>query len=123
MIEALLHYNWEMFITLEILATVSLLLFLVFRYALKKQSISYFFLIIFFMLLGTDVILAVVVYRETGEISAFTIVVTIFLLYALTFGISNFHQLERYINKRISIGKKIELHTKKNKQIIEKAEK
>lgn len=121
MIEALLHYHWEIFITLEILATVSLLLFLVFRYALKKQSISYFFLIIFFMLLGTEVILAVVVYRETGEISTFTIVVTIFLLYALTFGISDFQKLDRYIKQKVGKWKNVDLLTEKDKQRMERA--
>lgn len=119
--DTLLAYQWEIFIALEVIATVSLLLFLVTRYAFTNQKLSLLFLYLFFILLGSEAVLAIVVYKQTGEISTFTIVIAIFILYAATFGISDFRKLDRFIKKWIGKWKNIDLLSDKDKERMERA--
>ncbi len=47
-----------------------------------------------------EAILAWLLYRETGEISSLQIIITIFVLYAITFGYQDFRKLDRWMKKK-----------------------
>lgn len=64
--------------------------------------------------------LGLYVYRQTGEISTFQIVIIIFILYAFTFGIFDFIKLDRWMRKKIGKLRGVELLTAKDYEIIEK---
>lgn len=117
--EFLLKFQWEIFIIIEVLSVVSLLLFGIVRYLMNKKKLSFLFIGTFLMLLVLEALLAVVLYQETGEISTFQIVITIFVLYACTFGIADFKKLDRWMRKKIGGWRGEELLTDKDYQIIE----
>lgn len=60
------------------------------------------FIFLFLFLLIIEGLLGLYVYRQTGEISTFQIVIIIFIIYAFTFGILDFikgcvKKLESYV--------------------------
>src|SRR5699024_2076285 len=116
----LLTYQWEIFISIEILSIVFLLLFGATRYFLGKKQISTLFIIGFIGLLFVEGILAYIIYRETGEFATFQLVIIIFLLYACTFGITDFRNLDRWMRKTIGKWRGVELLTEKDYQIIQR---
>ncbi|MFB4475759.1 hypothetical protein ACDI16_23225 [Oceanobacillus caeni] len=105
---------------MEVLSLVSLLLFGVVRYVFNKQKRSLSFLFLFVLLLFLEAALAVFIYRETGEFSTFQIVITIFVIYACTFGISDFKKLDRWMRLKIGNWRGIELLTEKDKYVMKK---
>lgn len=119
--EFLLKFQWEIFIFIEVLSVVSLLLFGIVRYLMNKKKLSFLFIGTFLMLLVLEALLAVVLYQETGEISTFQIVITIFVIYACTFGIADFKKLDRWMRKKIGGWRGEELLTDKDYQIIERS--
>lgn len=94
-------YQWELFIAAEILSLLFLILCLLFRYGFKRQSISVLFLLLFLLCMAFEAAIAGLVYRHTGEISSFQIIIFIFLIYACTYGISDFKKLDRFMKKKI----------------------
>lgn len=116
----LLDYQWEIFILLEVLSLVSILLFGIVRYLLSKKKSSVLFLFLFLVLLLMEAALVVVLYRETGEISTFQIVITIFVIYACTFGIGDFKKLDRYMRLKIGNWRGIDLLTEEDKLLMRK---
>ncbi|MCM3741899.1 hypothetical protein M3210_16725 [Oceanobacillus luteolus] len=114
----LLDYQWEIFILAEILSIVSLLLFGVVRYLFRKRKMSLLFLFLFLVLLILEAALALVIYRETGEISTFQIVIMIFVVYACTFGINDFKKLDRWMKMKIGQWRGVDLLTEKDRRIM-----
>ncbi|MFK3937439.1 hypothetical protein ACI2JA_07975 [Alkalihalobacillus sp. NPDC078783] len=117
----LLQYYWELFIAAEVLSVVALLLFGVTRYWFIQGRTSYIFIGSFLLLLLFEALLGIYVYQQTGEISTFLIIITLFVLYACTFGIFDFIRLDRWM--RIKIGKLrgVELLTDKDYKRIERS--
>lgn len=103
MLDLIVRYQWEIFITAEILSVLSLLLFGIVRYLMGKRRSSLLFLVLFLGLLVLEAGLALIIYQKTGEISTFQMVVMIFVIYACTFGIVDFKKLDRWM--RLKIGK------------------
>ncbi|WP_152655929.1 hypothetical protein [Oceanobacillus sp. CFH 90083] len=118
--EALLTYQWELFIAAEILSVVSLLLFGLTRYLLNKRKLSVIFISLFLALFIFEAVLALYIYQLTGEISTFQIIITIFVLYACTFGIADFKRLDRWMRKTIGKWRGVSLLTEKDVQIMER---
>jgi hypothetical protein len=118
MMDALLTYQWEIFITAEVLSLVALLLFGAVRYLLGKRKFSLLFLAFFLVLLIFEAILALFIYQETGVISNFLIIITIFVIYACTFGIFDFMKLDRWMRKKIGGWRGIDLLSDKDKKIM-----
>lgn len=114
----ILDFQWEIFITIEILLLVSLLLFGFVRYFLSKKRLSMLFIIAFLVLLILEALLALVLYRMTGEISTFQIVIAVFVLYACTFGIFDFLRLDRWMRRKIGKWRGVELLTEKDYDVI-----
>ena len=113
-------YQWEVFIFLEIASWIFLFLFLLLRYAFDRVKIGQIFLLLFLLFIIFEGILAFINYRQTGEIDTFQIVVFIFIIYACTFGISDFKKLDRYIKQTVGKWRKVDLLTEKDRAVMEK---
>ncbi|MGN8647276.1 hypothetical protein ACTNEO_14830 [Gracilibacillus sp. HCP3S3_G5_1] len=116
----IVQYQWEIFIVAEILSLACLLLFGVVRYLFGKRKQSIIFLFLFLFLLILEAGLAFLIYNETGEISTFQIVITIFVIYACTFGINDFKKLDRWMRTKIGKWRGVDLLSEKDKAIIER---
>ncbi len=116
----IVQYQWEIFIVAEIISLICLLLFGGVRYLFGKRKQSLFFLFLFLFLLILEAGLAIIIYNETGEISTFQIVITIFVVYACTFGIHDFKKLDRWMRTKIGKWRGVDLLTEKDKSIIKK---
>ncbi|WP_018923492.1 hypothetical protein [Salsuginibacillus kocurii] len=104
--DGVVEWQWELFIFSEILGWVAMSLFLFVRYGLGKWRSSFFFLAAFVVLTLFQSWLGWVVYEATGAISSFQIVVFIFLVYAFTFGLSDFRNVDSYLKKWTVKGEK-----------------
>jgi len=118
--DIILEYSWELFILAEVLSIVAFILFGVFRYFFNKRSLSLVFIFLFLFLLVIEGLLGLYVYLRTGEIETFQIVITIFILYAFTFGFFDFIKLDRWMRKTIGKIRGVELLTEKDYKIIER---
>lgn len=115
----LLENQWELFIVAEILSFLFLVAFLLCRYALERTQLGRIFFFLFLAITAGEGLLAWIVYQQTGQIETFQMVVLIFILYACTFGISDFKKLDRYIKKKVGKWKGKNLLTEKDLAIIE----
>ena len=118
--ELLITFQWEIFIALEVLSMFALLLFGFVRYFLNKKRLSLLFIIAFLILLVLEALLAILIYQETKEISAFQMVVIIFVLYACTFGMTDFKKLDRWMRRKIGKWRNVELLTEKDYEVMER---
>lgn len=118
--DLLLEYNWELFIAAEVLSVLALLLFGISRYWLIQGRTSYLFIGLFLLLLVLEALLGLYVYQQTGEISTFLIIITLFVLYACTFGIFDFIRLDRWMRSKIGKLRGVELLTDKDYRMIER---
>ena len=114
------NYQWEIFITIEILSIVSLLLFGFLRYGLNKRKLSVLAIVAFLIFLIIEALLGVLIYQETKEISTFQIIIGIFVIYACTFGIFDFIKLDRWMRKKVGKWRRIELLTEKDYVILKR---
>lgn len=118
--DLILTYQWEIFIAAEVLSLAALLLFGIVRYLFNKRRRSLLFLLVFLVLLMLEALLAILIYRETGEISTFQIIITIFMIYACTFGIFDFMKLDRWMRQKIGALRDVDLLTEKDYRIIKR---
>lgn len=116
----IIEYNWELFIMIEVLSFISLLLFSIFRYFFSKRRLSIVFIITFLLLLVLEVILGLYVYSQTGEFSTFLMIITVFVIYACTFGIFDFIRLDRWMRKKIGGLRGVELLSEKDYEIMKR---
>ncbi|WP_096437848.1 hypothetical protein [Alteribacter populi] len=118
----LMELYWELFIATEILAIVCVVAFVVFRYIIVRPALSKWSVAVFILLNVFDSVIAFLVYRETGELSVFQIVIFIFILYALTFGRSDFKRLDLWIRMQIDrwTNKKL-VHEKEHREHEERS--
>ncbi|MBU5465687.1 hypothetical protein KQI49_02450 [Virgibacillus sp. MSJ-26] len=120
MLNSLIAYQWEIFISLEVLSVIALLLFGIVRYFLDRKKVSRLFIGVFLGFLFLEAVLALIIYQSTGEISTFQIVIALFLIYACTFGVFDFLKLDRWMREKIGGWRGIELLTEKDYRIIER---
>lgn len=116
--EFIIDYQWELFIFAEIISWLSLVLFLLIRYAFRRFSISILFLMSFLVATIFEVVLAIFDYQETGEIATFQIIIFVFILYAFTFGIGDFKKIDRYLKIKIGKWQGKDLLTEKDKHMM-----
>lgn len=119
MLDFLISFQWEIFIGLEILSLVFLLTFFVSRYAFSAQRLGKWLFSLFISCILLEGILAIFVYQKTGEISTFQIVVLLFIVYACTFGISDFKKLDLFIKRKVGKWRKVNLLTETDLKRIE----
>ncbi|MBU9724279.1 MULTISPECIES: hypothetical protein [Bacillaceae] len=118
--ELLIEYQWGIFIVAEILSIFALLLFGFFRYFLVKKKLSLLFIYAFLALVGLEAVLGILIYQYTGEFSTFQLVITIFVIYACTFGIFDFLRLDRWMRRKVGEWRGIELLSEKDYYILER---
>lgn len=116
----MLTFQWEIFIAAEVLSWISLLLFSIVRYFLNKRRLSSLFLIIFIVLIAFEALFGWMIYQETGDFSSFQILITVFVVYACTLGVSDFKKLDRWMRKHIGRWRNIQLLTVKDIEILNK---
>lgn len=114
----LMDYQWELFIAAEVLSWASLILFMLVRYAFNRQRLSVVFLLGFLILTIFEAVLAYAAYRQTGEISSFQIIVLVFIVYACTFGIADFKNLDRTIRKKVGSWRGVDLLTDHDRKML-----
>ncbi|PKR77610.1 hypothetical protein CEY16_06640 [Halalkalibacillus sediminis] len=117
--EIIIDYQWEIFIVAEILSLVALLLFGFLRYFLNQKKLSLIFIFVFLGLLALEALLGFLIYRVTGEMSTFQIVIIIFVVYACTFGVYDFIKLDRWMRKKFSQWRGVDLLTDKDYRAME----
>lgn len=113
-------YQWEIFIVLEVISWISLFIFGVLRYFFDKRKLSMYFLILFVTFIGVEALLGWFIYIETGELSTIQLVITIFVIYAMTFGYSDFKKLDRWMRKNIGKLRGIDLLTEEDRMIMKR---
>lgn len=113
-------YQWEIIIVLEVISWVSLLIFGVTRYFFDKRKLSKYFLILFISFIGIEALVGWFIYVETGELSTIQLVITVFVVYAITFGVSDFKKLDRWMRKHIGKLRGIDLLTEKDRAIMKR---
>lgn len=118
--EFILTFHWHIFIVIEVLSLVAILLFGLFRYFFDKHKFSVIFIVAFISLLLVEAILGLYVYRQTGEISTFIIIIMVFLAYACTFGIVDFMRLDRWMRDKVGRFRGVDLLTEKDNKIMER---
>lgn len=116
--DSIVNYSWQIFITLELLSLVALFAFGIIRYFFGKKQWSRLFLVLFLLLLLAEGVLALMIYRWTGEISTVQIVIVVFLVYACTFGIFDFIRLDRWMRMKIGTWRGEELLTTKDYEVM-----
>lgn|SRR5690625_144486 len=119
--EFIVTFQWEIFIVLEVLSWVSLLLFGVIRYFLDRRQLSTLFILLFIVFLGLEALIGWLIYQDTGEISNFQIIITVFLLYAVTLGVSDFKKLDRWMRDKIGNWRGVNLLTKQDLRKMKQA--
>ena len=112
--------QWGMFITLEILSLVALILFGFLRYVLNRIKLSRLAIVAFLGLLIIEVLLGILIYMQTNEISRFHIILGLFIFYACTFGIFDFLKLDRWMRKKVGKWRRIELLTEKDYAVLKR---
>ncbi|WP_433958950.1 hypothetical protein [Cytobacillus horneckiae] len=115
-----LEYQLEIFIFLEISAIISLLIFGMIRYFFAKRKFSLVFIFLFIAITAAEAVFAWHLYSQTGEISSLQIIITIFVLYAITFGIQDFKKLDRWMRKKIGHWRGIDFLTDHDREVMEK---
>lgn len=112
----LVEYSWNLFIGLEIVALIFLLVFMGVRYLFSLRKVSNVFLSLFILMMVLEGLLAFLVFKETGEVATFQIVIVIFLVYAATFGISDFKKLDYTARMKIGKWRQVQLVTDDEKE-------
>lgn len=98
----ILENKWLFLIAGEIVFWVSILTFLIMRYWFKFKKASVLFFAIFIL---NDLWIATIGfmdYMETGKFSIYQIIVIIFIIYAFTYGKSDFKKLDAFIQRNVA---------------------
>jgi len=119
-LQFIVEHQWGIFITIEVLSFLTLLLFGVLRYVLNKKKASFIAIIAFLVFLIIEALLGILIYQETNEISTFQIVIGLFVIYAVTFGVFDFIKLDRWMRKKVGKWRRIELLTEKDYAILKR---
>jgi len=110
-VQFLVEHDWAIFIGLEVCALIFILAFMGTRYLLSRRPLSNVLLGLFLLMMVLEGVLAFVVYQVTGEVSTFQVVVVLFLLYAVTFGVHDFKRLDYSARMRIGTWRRTTLVT------------
>lgn len=98
----ILEHKWAFLIAAEIIFWVSVLTFLTLRYWFKLTKLSMVFFAIF---IANDLWIATMGfmdYLKTGEFSSYQVVILVFIIYAFTYGKSDFRKLDAFIQRKVA---------------------
>ncbi|MGP4078761.1 hypothetical protein ACTWQL_02520 [Pseudalkalibacillus sp. R45] len=101
MVDFISEYKWLFFIVGEIIFWSSVIGFLLVRYIFNLEKLSKYLIVIWLVSDLWLLTIGIIDYRNTGEFDTFQVVITAFLIYALTFGKSDFKKLDRFIKRTI----------------------
>lgn len=120
MVHFIIEHAGVIFITMEVLSLFCLLFFGLTRYLFDRRILSIAFILFFIGITALEAALGWLLFSRTGEISTLQIIITIFVLYALTFGIQDFKKLDRWMKQKIGKRRGIDLLTEKDRDAIQK---
>ncbi|WP_353625805.1 hypothetical protein [Bacillus sp. JCM 19041] len=120
MIHFIIENAGVLFISMEVVSLLCLLFFGLTRYLLDRWNLSMLFILFFIGITALEAGLAWLLFSRTGEISTLQIIITIFVLYAITFGIQDFKKLDRWMKQKIGKRRGIDLLTEKDRVAIQK---
>ncbi|MBM7666996.1 hypothetical protein JOC25_003523 [Solibacillus kalamii] len=98
----ILDYKWFFLITAEVVFWVCAIAFLLLRYWFKLKKLSLFVFVIFILNDLWIALLAYLDYQRTGEFSIYQIIIVIIIVYAMTFGKSDFKKLDAFIKRWVA---------------------
>ncbi|WP_339264255.1 hypothetical protein MKY07_07410 [Solibacillus sp. FSL W7-1472] len=98
----ILDYKWFFLITAEVVFWVCAIAFLLLRYWFKLKKLSLFVFVIFILNDLWIALLAYLDYQRTGEFSIYQIIIVIIIMYAMTFGKSDFKKLDAFIKRWVA---------------------
>ncbi|WP_339176098.1 hypothetical protein MKY51_06830 [Solibacillus sp. FSL R5-0691] len=98
----ILDYKWFFLITAEVVFWVCAFAFLLLRYWFQLKKLSIFVFIIFIVNDLWIALLAYFDYQRTGEFSSYQIIIVILIVYAMTFGKSDFKKLDAFIKRWVA---------------------
>src|SRR5690625_7255080 len=91
-------------------------------YFLDRRHWSILFILLFILFLGLEALIGWLIYQETGEISNFQLIITVFLLYAVTLGLSDFKKLDRWMRDKIGNWRGVNLLTTEDLKKLKRSE-
>ncbi|MFS0875031.1 hypothetical protein [Solibacillus isronensis] len=98
----ILDYKWFFLITAEVVFWVCAIAFLLLRYWFQLKKLS---LVVFVIFIVNDLWIALLAYfdyQRTGEFSIYQIIIVIIIVYAMTFGKSDFKKLDAFIKRWVA---------------------
>lgn len=98
----ILDHKWFFFIAAEVLFWLCAIGFIICRYLFKLDKLSVVLFVVFIVNDLWIALLGYMDYQRTGEISTFQIIIIIFIVYALSFGKSDFKKLDGKIKRWIA---------------------
>ncbi|ASV67932.1 hypothetical protein MKX67_22165 [Cytobacillus sp. FSL W7-1323] len=98
----ILDHKWEFFIAAEVIFWISILSFLILRYWFKLNKLSFLFFGIFIVNDLWIATMGFMDYMRTGEFTSYQVVILIVIVYAFTYGKSDFRKLDRFIQKKVA---------------------
>ncbi|MEK5080086.1 hypothetical protein MKX73_14245 [Solibacillus sp. FSL W7-1436] len=98
----ILDYKWFFLITAEVVFWVCAIAFLLLRYWFQLNKLSLLVFIIFILNDLWIALLAYFDYQRTGEFSIYQIIIVIVIVYAMTFGKSDFKKLDAFIKRWVA---------------------
>ncbi|MDL4841226.1 hypothetical protein [Aquibacillus rhizosphaerae] len=101
MVDFILQYKWVFFITGEIVFWLTIIGFLIARYLFNIEKWSKYFIVIWLLSDVGLLFIGILDYRNTGRFDTFQVIITVFLIYAFTFGKKDFKKLDRLIKRKI----------------------
>ncbi len=98
----ILDHKWIFFVLAEVIFWISILTFFTLRYWFKLNKLSLVFIALSLLNDLWIAALGFMDYTRTGEISSYQVVILIAIVYAFTYGKSDFRKLDAFIQKKVA---------------------
>ncbi|MBO2535967.1 hypothetical protein [Rummeliibacillus suwonensis] len=100
--EFVLENKWIFLVIAEAVFWICLITFLVLRYWFNLNKLSMLFVAIFIINDLWIAAMAFMDYMNTGKFSSYQIIIMVIIIYAMTFGKSDFKKLDFYIKRKVA---------------------
>ncbi|RRN69518.1 hypothetical protein EI200_16445 [Peribacillus simplex] len=98
----ILEHKWVFLVAAEIVFWISVLTFLTLRYWFKLKKLSMVFFATFIINDLWIATMGFMDYLKTGEFRSYQVIILIFIIYAFTYGKSDFRKLDAFVQKKVA---------------------
>ncbi|CAM3649543.1 hypothetical protein [Mesobacillus zeae] len=98
----ILEHKWIFLIVAEAVFWISVLTFLTLRYWFRLKKLSLVFFLLFIVNDMWIAAMGFMDYLNTGEFTRYQVIILIFLVYALTYGKTDFKRLDVFIQRKVA---------------------